>query len=119
MVLIASPLNNYTYTKGLNPIVVSDPTPFPLHINQISTLPHLLFKTISQVTVPSGTLAIVPTTFTSTSKPDCYYNLNGTNSTSEQNVFIVPLLKIFCAKLAVDLLCTIINTSLNDVITGI
>ena len=42
-------------------IVVSDPAPLPLHIIQISTLPppNLLVKTMSQVTVPSRTLATV------------------------------------------------------------
>ena len=34
----------------------------------------------------------------------------------EQNLFITPLLKIIRAKLPVHLLCTIINTSPNDVI---
>ena len=74
------------------------------------------------ITVPSRTLPIVPTTFTSTPKPDCYYNLTGTQSMLEQNLFIVPILKIFSAKLSVHLLCTIINTSPYDVIlpkTGI
>ena len=108
--------------QGPQSIVVSDPRSFPLHINQILTLPppHLLVKTISQVTVPytvpSLTLVIVPTTFTSTPKPPCYYNLTGTKYTSEHNLFVVPLLKIFGVKLPVYLLCTIINTSPDDVI---
>ena len=78
-------------------IVVLDPTPFPLHISQISTLlwPHLLVKTISQVTVPSRTLAIVPTTITSPPKPDCYYNLTGTWSTSNQIYLLYLFLKYF------------------------
>ena len=98
--------------------VVSDPTPFTFHIKQISTLPepHRLVKTISQVTVPTRTLAIIPTSLTSAPKPNCYYNLTGTQSSSEQNLFLVPLLKIFSTKLPVHLLCTIINTSPNDVI---
>ena len=52
--------------QGPQFIIISDPTSFPLHINQISTLPppHLLVKTISQVTVPSRTLATVPATLT-------------------------------------------------------
>ena len=56
--------------QGPQSIVISDPTPFPSHINQISTLPsaHILVKTISQVTILARTLAIVPTTFTSTPK---------------------------------------------------
>ena len=40
--------------QGLKSIVKSDPTQFPLHVNQISTLPlpHILVKTVSQVTTP-------------------------------------------------------------------
>ena len=98
-------------------IVVSHPTPFLLHINQISTLPppHLLVKTISQVTVPSRTLTIVPDTVTGNPKPKCNYSLIGTQFSLEQNLFIVPLLKIFNAKLTVHL-CTVINFSPDDVI---
>ena len=73
-------------------------------------------RTISQITIPSKTLAIVPTTFNRTPKPDCYYNFTGTPSMSEQNLFVVPLLKIFGTKLPVHLLCTIINAIPNDVI---
>ena len=95
-------------------IVVSDPTPFPLHINQISILPppHLLVKTTSQIKEPSRTLGIIPTTLTSTPKPD----LTGTQSSSKHNLFIVPLLKIFHTILPVHLLCTIINTSPDQII---
>ena len=105
-------------------IVVSDPAPFPLHINQISTLPlpHLLVKTISQVTIPSRWLAIVPDTFNSILKLNCVYNFTATPFTSEQNIFVVSLLKIFGTKLPVYVLCMIINASPNDVIlpkTGI
>ena len=102
--------------QGPQSIVVSDPTPIPLHINQISTLPqpHLLVNTISQGTVPLRALAIILTTLKSTPKPNCYYNL--TQSSSEQNLFIVPLHKLFGTKLPVHLLCTVINTSPDDVI---
>ena len=67
-------------------------------------------------TIPSQTLAIIPTTFNRTPKPNCYYNFTGMPSKSEQNVFIVPVLNIFSTKLPVHLLCTIINSSPNDVI---
>ena len=54
--------------------MVSDTAPFALHVKQISTLPpmHILFKTISQITVPPSMLTIVPATFNSIPKPDCY-----------------------------------------------
>ena len=98
-------------------ITVSDPTPFPLHINQISTLPppNLLVKTIWEVTVPSRMLAIVPATFAGNPKPQCYYSLTGTQSSLEQNLFIVPLLKIFGKTSFMQLLCAVINSSPNDV----
>ena len=70
--------------QGLQSVVVPDPTLFPLHINHMSTLPkpHILVKTkISQVTIPTRTLAIDPTTFTSIPKNYCYYSLTGTQST--------------------------------------
>ena len=103
---------------GPQSIEVSDLAPFPLCNNQIPTLPqlHLLVKTISQVTVISRTLAIVPTFFTSTPKPHCYYNLPDTSSVLEQNLFVIPLLKIFGVKLPMHLLCTIMNTGSNDII---
>ena len=47
-------------------------------------------------------------------KNNCYYNLNSTQSITDQNLFLVPLLKIFSAKLPMNLLCTIINTSPNN-----
>ena len=81
--------------QGPQSIVVSDPALFPLHVNQISTLPppHILVKTISQVTIPSRTLAIDPTTFNSKPKPDCYYNFTEMPHKSQQNLFVVPVLK--------------------------
>ena len=98
-------------------IVVPDPTPFPLHINQISTLPppHLLVKTRTQVTVPSRTLAIVPATLTGIPKPNHYYSLTSTQPSLEQNLILIPLLKIFGAKLPKHLLCAVINTSCNNI----
>ena len=115
---------DWFYTKQLHlhqgpwSIIVSDPTPFPLHINQISTLlpPHLLVKTISQVAVPSRTLAIVPATLTGNLKPKHYYSLTGTQSSLEQNLFFVPLLEFSAKKLSVHLQCIVINTSPDDVI---
>ena len=97
--------------------MVSDHTPFPLHINQISTLPlpQMLIKIISQVTIPARTLAVVPTTFTSPPKTNCYYDLIGTWSITSQDLFILPLLKIFSTKLPTNLLCTIINISPNHI----
>ena len=99
--------------QGPRYIVVSNPAPFPLHINQISTLPlpHILVEAISQVTVPSRTLMIVSTTFTSMPKPNYYYSQTGTPSVSKQNPFVVPLLNIFGIILPVYLLCTIIIAS--------
>ena len=98
--------------------VVSDPTPFPLQITKISMPhpPHLLVKTSSQITVSSRTLAIVPATITGNPKPECYYSLTRTHCSLEQNLFIVLLLKIFGKKLPVHLLCTVINTSPDDII---
>ena len=61
-------------------------------------------------------LAIVPATFDSTSKPDCYYNLKEISYNSQQSLFAVPVLKIFDTKLPVYLLCTIISTSPDGVI---
>ena len=71
---------------------------------------------MSQITVPSRTLAIVPATLTGNPKPEHYYSLTGTQSSLEQHLFIVSLLKIFGRKLPLHLLCTVLNTSPNDVI---
>ena len=62
--------------QGLKSIVISDPAPFPLHVNQISTLPppHILIKTVAQVPILPGTLAIVPVTFNNIPKPDSHYS---------------------------------------------
>ena len=92
--------------------------PFPFHSNQISTLPpqHIFVKTIFQVTIPTRTLAIIPTTLTSYPKNNCNYNLTGTQPTLGQNLFIVPLLKIFSTKLPTNLLCNIINISPDNII---
>ena len=79
--------------QGPQSIIVSDPTSFPLLIIQISTLPspHLLVKTISQVTVHSSMLAIVLANLTGSPKPECYSSLTDTQSSLEQNLFIVLL----------------------------
>ena len=91
---------------------------FPLHVDQISTLPapHILVKTISQVTIPPRTLTIVPTTFNNIPKPNCYNNFTEMPYKPQQNLFVVPVLKIFSEKLTIHLPCTIINTSLDNVI---
>ena len=72
--------------------------PFPLHVNQISILPppHILLKTVSQVTIPPRMLAIVPATFHSIPKPDSYYNFieMSVHYKSQQNLFVVPVPKI-------------------------
>ena len=86
--------------QGPQSIVVSDPAPFPLHVNQIATLPppDILAKTISQVTIPSRTLAIVPTTLNSTPKLNCYYNFTEMPHKSQQNLFVLPVPKMFGTK---------------------
>ena len=103
--------------QGPKSIVGSNPTPFPLHVNQISTLqpPHVLVRTISQVRIPTRMLAVVPATFNSTPKPDSYYNYTEMPYDSQQNLFVVLGLQIFDTKLPLHLLCTIINASPDDV----
>ena len=58
-------------------------------------------------------LAVVPATFNSTPKPNYYYNFREMSYKSQQNLFVVPVLKIFSTKLLVHLLC---NTSPDDLI---
>ena len=98
---------------------MSDHAPFPLCKNQISNLPppHILVKTISQVTILARTLATVPTTFINPHKMECYYNLTGTQATADynQNILLYPSSKIFNAKLPPNLLCTVINIGPNDI----
>ena len=62
--------------QGPKSIVISDPAPFSLHINQISTLPPpgILVKTVSQVTISPRTIAMVPTSFNGVPKTDCHYS---------------------------------------------
>ena len=75
--------------------------------------PHLLVKTISQITVPSRTLVIFPLPLqVHTNLTDI---INGTHYSSEQNLFTVPLLEKFSTKQPVYVLCIIINTSPDDV----
>ena len=92
---------------------------FPICINQISTLPppHILIRTILQVTIPARTLAVVPINFTTPPKVNCYKDLSGTHSITDtdQDLFIVPLLEIFSVKISTTLLCTIIYTNPNHV----
>ena len=59
----------------------------------------------------------MPATFNSIPKPDCYYNFIEMSVLykSQQNIFVVPILQIFGTKIPVHLLCTIINTSPDDV----
>ena len=94
--------------QGPKSIIVLDPALFPLHVNQISTLPpqRILVRTI----------AIVPVTFNSTPKPNYYYVFTEMSYQSQQNLFVVLVLKVFDAKLPVCLPCTIINTSPDDII---
>ena len=49
--------NHLHLHQGPWSIVISDPTLFSIHVNQISTLvtPHMLVKTISQFTMPART----------------------------------------------------------------
>ena len=93
---------------------------FPLHVNQISTLPpsYILVKTVSQVTIPPRTSGIAPTTFNGMPKSDsCYSFIKPPVSyESQRNLFVLPGLKIFSKKLPVCLLCTIINTSSGDIV---
>ena len=50
-------------------------------------------------------------------KTEWYYNLTGTQATTEHNpnLFIVCLLKIFNAKIPPNLLCTVINIGPNNI----
>ena len=104
--------------QGPKSIVTLDPAPFPLHVNQNFTLlpPHILIKTVLQVTIPLKTIAIVPTTFNGMPKPDYHYSFMESlipyKSQQHLFVFVVPVLKYFGKKLPVHLLCTIINTVL-------
>ena len=103
--------------QGPKSIIVSGPAPFPLYVNQISTLPllHILVRKVSQVTIPSRTLAIVPTTFNGTPKFDCSYDFIEISYKSQQNIFVLPVLKIVDPKLPLHLLCIIINMSPDNI----
>ena len=83
--------------QGSKVIVISDSVPFPPHGNQVSTLPtlHMLVKVISQVKTQASTLAIVPTIFNNTPKPNCYYSFTEMFYKPQQNLFVVPVLNIF------------------------
>ena len=62
------------------------------------------------------TLAKVSMMFNSTPKSNYYYNFIEMPYESQKNLFVMAVIKIFDAKLPVCLLCTIINTSPDDVI---
>ena len=99
-------------------IVTSEPAPFPFHVNQISTLPlpHILVKTVSQVTIPPRTIAIIPTTFNGIPKPNSHYSLVESLIQHElQQHLLVPVVKRFGEKLPLWLLCTIANTSSDEI----
>ena len=105
--------------QGPKSIVTSDSAPFPLHVNQISTLPqpHILVKMVSQVTIPPRMISIIPTTFNGIPKPNCHYSLLGSLIQHELlwHLLVVPLLKTFGEKLPSQLLCMIINTSSDEI----
>ena len=58
----------------------------------------------------------MPTPFNSTPKPDCYYDFTELSYKSQQNLFVVQVLKIFDAKLPLHLLRTIINIRPDEII---
>ena len=91
--------NQLPLHPGPKSIIISDPAPFPLHFIQISMLPppHILVKTISQITIPPRMLAIVHATINSIHKPGCYYNFIDMSipCRSQQNLFVVLVLNIF------------------------
>ena len=86
-------------------MLTSDPAPFPLHVSQISMLlsPHIVIKTVSQVTTPPRMIAIVPSAFNDMPTPDCHYSFMEPLAPhkSQQNVLVVPVFKIFGEKLVV------------------
>ena len=49
--------------------------------------------------IPPGALAIVPTIFNNTPEPNCYYNFTEMSYKPKQNIFVVPVLKIFVEKI--------------------
>ena len=106
--------------QGPMSIVTLDPAPFPLHVNQTSTLPplHILIKTVSWVTIPPRPIAIVPTAFNGMPKPDCHYSFLKLLAPheSQQHILAVPVLRTFGKKLSLCLLCAIINTSSDEIV---
>ena len=72
--------------QGPKSIVISDPAPFPLHINHISTLPL----------PPPRTIAIVPTIYNGVPRPKCHYNFiePSVPYESQQHLFVVHVLKL-------------------------
>ena len=84
--------------QGPKSIVILNLAPSPFHVNQISILPppHILIKTVSQVTIPPRKIAIVFTAFKGIPKPDYLYSFMELLSPqeSQQHLFVVPVLKI-------------------------
>ena len=101
--------NQFYPHQGPKSIIILDPAPFPLHINQISTLPspHILIKTVLQVTIPPRTLAIVPATLSSIPKPNSHYSFMELSVPyeSKQNAFVVPVLNIFSRNYQYTYMC--------------
>ena len=102
--------------QGSKSTVTLDPAPFPLHVNQIFTLPvpHILIKTVSQVTIPLRTIiANIPTTFNGIPQTSCHYSLIEllVQHELQQHLLAVTVLKLFGGRLPFCLLCTIINAS--------
>ena len=97
------PSNLLHLYQGLKSIVRLDPVPFPLHVNQISTLPlpHILVMMVSKVTIPPGIIAIIPTRFNGMPKPNCHYNMieSLVQYDLQQHLLVAPVPKYFCKKL--------------------
>ena len=89
-----------------------------MHTMQIIATLATLIKTVLQVTIPPRTIVIVSTTFNGIPEPDCHYSFMEPSVTymSQPNIFVVSELQILGRKLPVFLLCTIINTSSDDII---
>ena len=109
----------HTY-HGPKSIMTSDSAPFPLNVNQISTLPlpHILIKTVSQLNIPPGTIAIIPITFNGIPKHNCHchYLVEPlVQHELQEHLIFLQVLKHF-EKLPLYLLCTIINTSPDEVV---
>ena len=91
-----------------------------MHVKHVSTLPlpHILIKTVSQVTIPPRIIATIPTAFNGIPKPNCHYSLIKflIQHELQQHILVVPVLKIFGEKLPLQLLCMIVNTSTDEIV---